>query len=405
MGCKDILESENKEQLIQYLNSCKSIVSIVTISRKSEKYSNFIIKCTDFLPSGSSIYYRLMLLYNKVYTYDAIPRCKYCNKILEDKDLLKYFKHKNVFCSAECYYAYPTSDSAINNLKIAQKKRWDNTPVEIKKTIYDKVKQTNLAKYGTTCTLNTSVNIKKKKDTWIKKYGVDNPLKCEKIKQQVNKTNIERYGSVCPLNNEKIREKAKQTLFNNYGVYNVAQSDVIKNKIRQNCLERYNVDWHSKRQDVWIKQCLTLDKQIKPNYKKYKRYTLPSGKEITVQGYEDVALDVYILNLYNELDIENSIVFMNSLNIQYTIDNTPHRYIPDFYIKSKNLLIEVKSEFTFYKDLEINYKKVEAAINKGFDIIILVFSHVDRKKLQAKYTLFTYEDIKTEKEKYYQQDY
>ncbi len=48
---------------------------------------------------------------------------------------------------------------------------------------------------------------------------------------------------------------------------------------------------------------------------------------------------------------------MNSLNIQYTIDNKPHRYIPDFYIKSKNLLIEVKSEFTFYKDLEINYKK------------------------------------------------
>lgn len=122
MGCKDILESENKEQLIQYLNTCKSIASIVTITRKSEKYSNFIIKCTDFLPSGSSIYYRLMLLYNKVYTYDDIPRCKNCNKILEDKDLLKYFKkHTNVFCSAECYHTYPTSDAAINNLKIAQK--------------------------------------------------------------------------------------------------------------------------------------------------------------------------------------------------------------------------------------------------------------------------------------------
>ena len=111
----------------------------------------------------------------------------------------------------------------------------------------------------------------KRRLTCLKKYGVDNPLKCKKIKQRINKTNIERYGSICPLNNEKIREKAKQTLFNNYGVYNVAQSDVIKNKIRQNCLEKYNVDWHSKRPDVWIKQCVTLDKQIKPNYKKYKR--------------------------------------------------------------------------------------------------------------------------------------
>ena len=91
---------------------------------------------------------------------------------------------------------------------------------------------------------------------------------------------------------------------------------------------------------------------------------------------------------------------MNSLGITYSINGEIHRYIPDFYIKSKNLLIEVKSEFTFYIDLEKNFLKIEAAKNAGYDIITIVIKHVDRRNLNIKYKIYNYEDIKIEKEKY-----
>lgn len=45
-----------------------------------------------------------------------------------------------------------------------------------------KARQTSLRKYGVTCTLNTEENIKRKKATWLKKYGVDNPTKNKTIR-------------------------------------------------------------------------------------------------------------------------------------------------------------------------------------------------------------------------------
>lgn len=402
MNCKDILNNKDFNQLIQYLDNCKSIATLTKVVKDNEEYSNFIIANTQYLPSDRSIYYRLMLLYHKIYNFDNIPRCKYCNKILEDKDLLKYFNGKSVFCSKKCYNEYPRSEETKQKISESGKKTWSTISKEDKECRYKKVEQTNLSKYGTKCTLNTKENIKKKKETWNKKYGVDNPLKSDKIKEKISKTNITKYGSKCPLNNLEIKEKAKQTLYKHYGVYHVMDSDIIKDKIRKNNLEKYGVDWNTKRNDVWIKACISIDANTykRPNYKKYHIYKYPSGKEIIVQGYEDIALDYYILNNYNEEDIENRITFMNSLDITYSINGEIHRYIPDFYIKSKNLLIEVKSEFTFYLDLEKNFLKIEAAKNAGYDIITIVIKHIDRRNLNIKYKIYNYEDIKIEKEKY-----
>ena len=74
--------------------------------------------------------------------------------------------------------------------------------------------------------------------------------------------------------------------------------------------------------------------------------------------------------------------------------------IPDFYIKSQNLIIEVKSAFTFYTDLDIIERKVKATLDNGYNIYVLVFDHINRRKLDIKYKLYNYEDIKVEKEKY-----
>ena len=104
-----------------------------------------------------------------------------------------------------------------------------------KSLVQKNIDKTFLDKYGKT----GWVNHEKAKQTMIEKYGVDNPLKNEEIKEKVRKTNNERYGGNAPLCNEKIQNKVKQTCLERYGVENVYSSEEIKNKIENTKLERY----------------------------------------------------------------------------------------------------------------------------------------------------------------------
>lgn len=94
---------------------------------------------------------------------------------------------------------------------------------------------------------------------------------------------------------------------------------------------------------------------------------------------------------------------MNSLSLKYVNNKGEiHRYIPDFYIKSKNLLIEVKSEFTFYTSIDDNIAKCKAAQEMGYNIEFIVFKAINRKHINVKYKIYNnYEDIEIEKEKYH----
>lgn len=58
------------------------------------------------------------------------------------------------------------------------------------------------------------------------------------------------------------------------------------------------------------------------------------------------------------------------------VDNNEkkHRYHPDIFIPSKNLIIEVKSEYTLKADLEKNKKKMIAAEQTGFDFEFRIYN-------------------------------
>jgi hypothetical protein len=50
-----------------------------------------------------------------------------------------------------------------------------------------------------------------------------------------------------------------------------------------------------------------------------------------------------------------------------------HKYYPDFYIKNENKIIEVKSEYTYNSDLEINLLKKQSFIDNdiNFEFVIV----------------------------------
>lgn len=105
-----------------------------------------------------------------------------------------------------------------------------------------------------------------------------------------------------------------------------------------------------------------------------KEYTMPSGKIVKVQGYEDKALDI-LLKEYEECDlIINDREIENIIGkIKYFENNKCRRYYPDIYVKSENRIIEVKSDYTFNKEFDTNVLKRQACIDKGlnFDFMIL----------------------------------
>ncbi|HRW21423.1 MAG TPA: hypothetical protein P5509_05575, partial [Bacteroidales bacterium] len=93
-----------------------------------------------------------------------------------------------------------------------------------------------------------------------------------------------------------------------------------------------------------------------------------------LQGYEPQVLDK-LLQTYSEDDIIVGIKeIINTIGIiRYKFKNNEHRYYPDFYIKSTNTIIEVKSQWTFDKWREKNIAKQKACLAQGFNFKFIIY--------------------------------
>jgi very-short-patch-repair endonuclease len=47
-------------------------------------------------------------------------------------------------------------------------------------------------------------------------------------------------------------------------------------------------------------------------------------------------------------------------------------YFPDFYIEKLNLIIEIKSEYYYYLNLEKNIAKEKACLEQGYKYILII---------------------------------
>lgn len=80
------------------------------------------------------------------------------------------------------------------------------------------------------CAQNSDVVKEKIKTTNIKKYGVDNVAKNSEIKAKIAATNIERYGCTASFQNEIIKQKGIDTMFAKYGVDSYSKTEEFKSK-------------------------------------------------------------------------------------------------------------------------------------------------------------------------------
>jgi hypothetical protein len=219
--------------------------------------------------------------------------------------------------------------------------------------------ETNLINHGVAST-NSLQSVKdKKKESFIEKYGVDHQLKIPEVAASVSRkntenavkrlakaaiTNVERYGCENPSSNADVKQKRTDTMVERFGVENASQ----------------NAEVHAKK--------------MKSQYRT-KEFVFPSGNVIRVQGYEPQAL-TELLKTYSESELVTDTLLKP--RIAYTeVDGSLHIYFPDIYIPKDNLLIEVKSQYTyngFTGWYETNMRKQQGSIDAGYNFKFMIMA-------------------------------
>ena len=130
-----------------------------------------------------------------------------------------------------------------------------------RKCAYEKGRKTCLIKYGSENPMGNNFVRNKAKETILSRYGVDNVFKSDEIKEKIRNTNMKKYGVENPKSCDFIKEKAKETLLNNYGVENPMYSQQIRNRQIQTNIEKYGVEYtqssreiHQKSVDTFLKK-------------------------------------------------------------------------------------------------------------------------------------------------------
>ena len=159
----------------------------------------------------------------------------------------------------------------------------------------------------------------KAKATTLKRYGVENPMQSEEVKEKAKATNLDRYGVENPMQNAEISEKASNNAY------------------------------------------------------KGKEYTWPSGDIINIQGYEKFALDELLKEGLSQHEIDTERTKVPTV-WWYDESGKKHRYFVDIFIPSQNRCIEVKSTWTLEIKEDIVFIKQQAVKDAGLTCEIWVYN-------------------------------
>jgi hypothetical protein len=195
---------------------------------------------------------------------------------------------------------------------------------------------------------------------------------CSKVKiiARTKAACMEKFGFENAGQDPEVKKKIKETYIKNYGMHPLKTKEVI-DKRAKTCLEKYGGHPNQNKE---------VQAKSEASCYKFKEYMMPSGNIVKLQGYEDVALDE-LVQKYEEDDI--CVGRANIPTVEYYIGETKHVYFPDFFIKSENKIIEVKSEWTIKIARGNVEEKALATVKAGYKYEIWLYN--DKKvKLETR---------------------
>ena len=278
---------------------------------------------------------RIFWILNDIYDY---PICVECGTQWKPKyyGLSTQSFNKNKFCSNKC---------TANNVEVKQKKI-----------------DTYLELTGFEYPAQNPAVIEKQRENYFEKTGYYHHMQNPEVVSEIQQYNFEKTGCYDPLNSKASHEKRVLTLIERTSFGNPMQNSETVKKAQDTLFER-----------TGFKYALQNPESFQKSQKiRYKTLILPSNKEIKFQGYENVAI-LELIKTFSEEDLE--LVGENIPTIWYAMDGKKRRYYPDIYISSKNLIIEVKSTWTYNQHYERNQLKRQACIDLGYEFEFWICSN------------------------------
>lgn len=298
-------------------------------------------------------------------------KCAFCGKEFEGRNnYAKYCqdcKHIHKIC-AYCGKEFELSISQLNKLynycgnKDKLKFYCSRKCAANSNEVQDKIKQTNLDKYGTEYSLMNEEVKKRGKETLKKKYGVDNASKSKIIKKKKKETCLKHYGVDNPGKSPEVRNEMRKTCKKKYGYEFPLQSEECKNKFAETCSKRYGVEHPSKLNSVKEKKkktCLKhygVENPSKSELIKYqKEQTMLQNIGVAYPMQDKQLADIIMQKssatrcnnggrssdeiLFEEFLIECGYEKDKDYKIEYKSE--PYPFYCDFYIVERNLFIEL----------------------------------------------------------------
>jgi len=195
------------------------------------------------------------------------------------------------------------------------------------------------------------------------KSGENNPMygKIGEMHHYFGKIREDMLGENNPAKKPEVREKISKKLTGRIGAMSGKQHtqesiDKIKNS---NTGQKRTQETKDKIREATLRQIEKGLHSSNPYCKKNKfRNTM-----LHYQGsYELDFLNKY----YDKIKIENG------KNFYYNINNEKKIYISDFYLPDYNIIIEIKSNWTYNKNLIKNLLKKESVLNSNIDFLFII---------------------------------
>ena len=232
-------------------------------------------------------------------------------------------------------------------------------------------------------------NIKQKYvNTCLRKFGVKNPMQLDEVKEKSKKTCLKSCGVEYPSQSKKVQQKSKQTRnkkykngwfdddkmkqtkFKNHGYENYNN----KEKIKQTCQERYGVENPSQLESIKKQKEETCFKHYGVFYANQDPSIFERGQKARFEICQYQDTDLWYQGSY-ELDFLKKYYdkypqMRRGPSVKYEFNGKHKIYHPDFYISSLNLIVEIKSTWTY--DEVIDPIKEKATIASGFKYLMIL---------------------------------
>lgn len=166
------------------------------------------------------------------------PKCH--NKIGVGIEVTSLDKFKyNEFCCRQCYHDSGVWRTRLDETMLLE---YGSTVTMNIPVIREKINSSLVEKYGSKEQYYHELK-KLAKQTLIKRYNVDNPMKSKEIQKKMHSTMVSRHGVEHALQNNCFLNKANSTKLENFGTLNLMEIE----KYRQNFLKKKDLNDRTKR--------------------------------------------------------------------------------------------------------------------------------------------------------------